>query len=322
VEFMRILVSGGAGFIGSHVVDRYLEEGHDVSVIDNLSTGSRGNLNPRARFYEVDICNADALREVFDRERPEVVNHHAAQMDVRRSVLDPVFDANTNILGSINLILQSVRHGVQKFIYVSTGGAVYGEPQDLPVSENHPVNPDSQYGVSKHTVEHYLYLYNHQSGLRYTVLRYPNVYGPRQNPKGEAGVVAIFIGQMSEGDTPRIFGDGEQVRDYVYVDDVVRANVLALTRGENGIFNIGSGIGTSVNRLYSLLSRLLLFDKRARHVEPRVGEIRRIYLNAERAYRELGWRSEIPLEEGLTRTIAWFRSRKAHEVQTKVPVGQ
>lgn len=304
---MKILVTGGAGFIASHVVDKYLDGGHDVAVIDNLSTGFRSNVNPRARFYEADICDVGTINEIFERECPEIVNHHAAQMDVRRSVEEPVFDASSNIIGSLNVILTSVKYNVRKFIYISTGGAVYGEPKYLPVDENHPINPESQYGVSKHTVEHYLHLYNLHSGLAYTVLRYPNVYGPRQNPKGEAGVIAIFIGQMLEGVVPKIFGNGEHVRDYVYVDDVVRANIVALNKGDNEIFNIGSGTGTTVNRLYSLLSDFLSFRQKPNYVAPRVGEIHTIYLNGEKVYHQLGWKCEIPLERGLNLTLEWAR---------------
>ncbi len=306
---MKILLTGGAGFIGSHVVDKYIEEGHEVVVVDNLSTGFRSNLNPKARFYEADICNRGAVDEIFERERPEVVNHHAAQMDVRRSVDDPVFDATTNIIGSLNLILSSVRHKIRKFIYISTGGAVYGEPQYLPVDENHPVNPESQYGVSKHTVEHYLYLYRHQSGLTFTVLRYPNVYGPRQNPKGEAGVIAIFIGKMLGGVTPTIYGEGEQVRDYLHVNDIVRANSLALVKGDDDFYNIGSGIGTTVNELYRLLSKLLSFRSAAKYAPPRTGELQKIYLNAQKAKQNLGWEAEIPIDEGLHLTIDWTKKK-------------
>ena len=306
---MKILLTGGAGFIGSHVVDKYIEEGHEVVVVDNLSTGFRSNLNPKARFYEADICNRGAVDEIFERERPEVVNHHAAQMDVRRSVDDPVFDATTNIIGSLNLILSSVRHKIRKFIYISTGGAVYGEPQYLPVDENHPVNPESQYGVSKHTVEHYLYLYRHQSGLTFTVLRYPNVYGPRQNPKGEAGVIAIFIGKMLGGVTPTIYGDGEQVRDYLHVNDIVRANSLALVKGDDDFYNIGSGIGTTVNELYRLLSKLLSFRSAAKYAPPRTGELQKIYLTARKAKQNLGWEAEIPIDEGLHLTIDWTKKK-------------
>jgi UDP-glucose 4-epimerase len=306
---MKILVTGGAGFIGSHVVDKFIAEGHDVAVVDDLSTGFRENINPEARFYEVNICNAEALDEVFRREQPEVVDHHAAQMDVRHSVDDPVFDATTNILGSLNLILAAVKQHTRKFVYISTGGAIYGEPTYLPVDENHPVNPEAQYGVSKHTVEHYLYLYHHQSGLTFTILRYPNVYGPRQNPKGEAGVIAIFIGKMLEGITPTIYGDGKQVRDYVHVNDIVQANSLALVKGDNEIFNIGSGVGTTVNELYRLLSNLLSFRSPANYASPRRGELQKIYLNAEKAKRHLGWNAEIPVEEGLAMTIEWCREK-------------
>jgi len=305
---MKILVTGGAGFIGSHVVDSYIAEGHDVAVVDNLSTGFRENVHPKARFYEADICDAEVIDEIFRKEHPEVVNHHAAQMDVRRSVADPVFDARSNILGSLNVILASVKHKARKFIYISTGGAVYGEPKYLPVDENHPIAPESQYGISKHTVEHYLHLYRLHTGLAYTILRYPNVYGPRQNSKGEAGVVAIFIGQMLEGTTPTIYGDGEQLRDYVHVDDIVRANVLALNSGENEVFNLGSGVGTSVNQLYRLLSDLLSFSGPPKYAPPRKGELQRIYLKAEKASRQLGWKSEISIEKGLGLTLNWFKS--------------
>ncbi len=308
---MKILVTGGAGFIGSHVVDKYTSDGHDVAVVDNLSTGSRSNLNSKARFYDADIRDAGVIDGIFQREHPDVVNHHAAQVDVRKSVEDPVFDATSNILGSLQLIHASVKHNLRKFIYVSTGGAVYGEPKYLPVDEDHPLHPESQYGISKHTVEHYLYLYKRHSGLTYTVLRYPNVYGPRQNSKGEAGVIAIFVGQMLEGVTPTIFGNGEQLRDYVHVDDIVRVNSLALTGGDNEIFNIGSGVGTTVNRIYRLLSDLLSFRQEPNYAVLRTGEIQRIYLSAQRAYEQLGWKSEIPIEEGLRLTLDWFTKKMA-----------
>lgn len=306
---MKILVTGGAGFIGSHVVDKYIGEGHEVAVVDNLSTGFRENINPKARFYETNICDANAIEDIFQRERPAVVNHHAAQMDVRHSVNDPVFDATTNILGSLNLILASVKHQVRKFIYISTGGAIYGEPKYLPVDENHGVNPESQYGVSKHSVEHYLYLYWRQSDLTYTILRYPNVYGPRQNPKGEAGVIAIFIGKMLEGVTPTIFGNGEQIRDYVHVNDIVRANSLALAKGDGEIYNIGSGTGTTVNELYRLLSSILSFRSAPTYAPPRTGELQRIYLDAQKAKQRLGWAAQTSIEEGLRLTVEWAKKK-------------
>jgi UDP-glucose 4-epimerase len=305
----KILVTGGAGFIGSHVVDACIAEGYEVVVVDNLSTGSRENLNPRAVFYEADISDAHEMERIFEHERPQVVNHHAAQMDVRKSLEDPVFDATTNILGSMNLILASVKYGTGNFIYISTGGAVYGEPRYLPVDEDHPINPEAPYGISKHTVEHYLHLYGLHYNLKSTILRYPNVYGPRQDPKGEAGVIAIFIGQMLEGTVPTIFGDGEQLRDYVYVGDIVRANLLALEKGETGIYNIGSGIGTSVKQLYSILSSQLSFREPPVFARPRTGEIQRIFLNGEKARRGLGWECEIPLAKGLALTVDWFKER-------------
>jgi len=308
---LRILVTGGAGFIASHVAEELLAQGHEVAVLDNLSTGFRPNVPAAARFYEGDIRDADFVRKVFDAFRPEAVDHHAAQMDVRKSLLDPVFDAQTNILGSINLILEAVRHQVQRFIYISTGGAVYGEPQRLPVDESHPINPECAYGISKHTVEHYLELYRILQGLPYVVLRYPNVYGPRQNPHGEAGVNAIFIGLMLEGKTPTIFGNGEQLRDYGYVSDVVDANLRALTRGEGGIHNIGSGVGVSVNQIYHTLSRILGFGREPIYAPAREGEIQRVFLAADKAKRVLGWEPTVSFEDGLRRTVEWAMQKRA-----------
>ncbi|MGB2885793.1 MAG: NAD-dependent epimerase/dehydratase family protein, partial [Dehalococcoidia bacterium] len=231
---MKILFTGGAGFIGSNVVDALIDLGHEVVVVDNLSTGFRQNINPNAKFYQLSIRDKE-LSEVFEREKPELVNHHAAQIDVRKSADDPISDAEDNILGSLNLITNCVQFGVKRVIYASTGGAIYGEAQYLPADENHPVNPISQYGISKHTVEHYLYLYSTLYELDYVILRYANVYGPRQNPFGEAGVVAIFATQMLTGKQPTIFGPGDKTRDYIHVSDVTEANILALDRGKNTI---------------------------------------------------------------------------------------
>ena len=251
---MKILVTGGAGFIGSHVVDACVESGYQVVVVDDLSTGRISNLNPAATFYKMDIRDPE-MAQVFEIERPDFVDHHAAQMDVRRSIVDPLFDADVNIRGSINLLECSRRVGVKLFVYISTGGAVYGEPVYLPCDEEHPINPICQYGASKHTVEHYLYMYQVNYGLEYTVLRYPNVYGPRQDPHGEAGVVAIFTGQMITDQQVVINGDGEQERDFVYVGDCARANLLALqSAGPSGIYNLGCGVGTSVNQVFQVLS--------------------------------------------------------------------
>jgi len=303
---MKILVTGGAGFIGSHVVDAYLAAGHEVAVVDDLSTGRREHVHPQARFYQMDIRDP-RLDEVFARERPEVVSHQAARANVRESLEKPLLYAEVNVLGSLNVLECCRRHGVRKVIYASTGGAVYGEPQALPVSEDHSINPVDPYGASKHHVEHYLYLYQANFGIAYTVLRYPNVYGPRQDPYGEAGVVAIFTGQMLSDGQPVINGSGEQERDFVYVSDVVRANVLALERGDGGVYNIGSGVGTSVNRIFELLAGLTGYEGPAVHGPPKRGEVFKIYLDATRARQDLGWAPQVTLEEGLAWTVAYFR---------------
>ncbi|NIM92800.1 MAG: NAD-dependent epimerase/dehydratase family protein [Anaerolineales bacterium] len=305
---MKILVTGGVGFIGSHVVDLYIDHGYEVVVVDDLSTGRISNLNPAATFYQLDI-RSHQLEEVFIKERPEIVNHHAAQMDVRRSVAEPMFDADVNVLGSLNLIECAKRHRVRRLIYISSGGAVYGEPVYLPCDEAHPINPICQYGASKHTVEHYLYMYQQNYGLAYTVLRYPNVYGPRQDPYGEAGVVAIFTGQMLSSEDVVINGDGEQQRDFVYVADCAQANLLALTSGDgSGIYNLGSGRGTSINEIFATLQAITGFEKDPMHAPPKVGETRRIYLTAEKAQRELGWSPTTSLEIGLEKTVDYFRT--------------
>lgn len=306
---MKILVTGGAGFIGSHLVDALVEQGHEVVVIDNLSTGFRKNVNPRARLYEISTGD-DGLVEVFDRERPQIVSHHAAQVDLRKSVTDPAFDARENILGSLNVIVNSIRLGVKKLIYASSGGAVYGEPQYLPVDENHPVNPISQYGVSKHAVEHYLYLYALHYGLNYVALRYGNVYGPRQNPFGEAGVVAIFARQMLRGEQPTIFGRGDKTRDYTHISDVVEANLLALKRGRNAIYNIGTGVETSDQEVFDTLAEALGYHGSPLYTEVRKGEIHRICLDCSKAEKELGWRPRLSLKEGIGKTVGYYKEGK------------
>ena len=304
---MKILVTGGAGFIGSHVVDTFIADGHEVVVVDDLSTGRRSNLNPAAKFYEIDI-RSDELADVFAKEKPQVVDHHAAQMDVRRSVDDPLFDADVNVLGSIKLIELARQHHVERFIYISTGGAVYGEPEYLPCDEAHPINPICPYGASKHTVEHYLYMYHELYDMDYVVLRYPNVYGPRQDPHGEAGVVAIFTGLMLNGEQVVINGDGDQERDFVYVGDCARANLLALaTENSNTIFNLGEGKATTVNDVYNELKGITDYQLSAVHGPPKVGETRRIYLEAKKASQELGWKPSVGLNEGLTATVEYFK---------------
>ena len=305
---MKVLVTGGAGFIASHVVDAYVKEGFEVVVVDDLSTGRLSNLNPEVTFYKLDI-RSPQLAEVFKKEKPDYINHHAAQMDVRRSVLDPLFDANVNILGSINLIECAKKFKVKRFIYISTGGAVFGEPEYLPCDENHPINPICQYGISKHTVEHYLFLYHLNYGLDYVVIRYPNVYGPRQDPCGEAGVVAIFTRAMLRGEQVTINGDGGQARDFVYVKDCARANVLALkTNNINTIYNIGCGQGTTVNEIFTLLKEITGYPRDPIYGPAKIGETRRIYLSAEKARRELGWIPTINLEEGLKQTVEYCQT--------------
>jgi UDP-glucose 4-epimerase len=304
---VRILVTGGAGFIGSNLVDRFVALGHDVAVFDNLSSGFREFVNPKAKLYVGDLADAIAVDAAIADFRPEIVDHHAAQIDVRKSVTDPLFDARVNVLGSIGLMQACQAHGVRKIVYASTGGALYGEGRFLPATEDHPVNPEAPYGASKHTVEHYLYIWKLLHGLDYTVLRYPNVYGPRQNPHGEAGVNAIFIGLMLAGKRPRIFGDGNAVRDYLYVDDVVEGNVLALDKGAGEMFNLGTGIGTSVNDIVRELQGIIGFNEGAIYEAARPGEVQRIYLDASRAKLGLGWEPRVTFTEGLRRTVEWSR---------------
>lgn len=304
----KIVVTGGAGFIGSHVVDVFLENGFEAVILDDLSTGRSSNLNPKAKFYKMDIRDPK-VREVFETERPDYVSHHAAQMDVRRSVAQPLFDADVNILGSINLIECAKEFGVKRFIYISTGGAVYGEPEYVPCDEAHPINPICQYGASKHTVEHYLFMYHVNYGLKYTVLRYPNVFGPRQDPHGEAGVVAIFTGKMMAGEPVVINGDGEQTRDFVYVRDCAQANYLAATVDhEPGIFNIGWGVPTSINQIFSALAKVTEYSLPVGYGPAKVGETRHIYLNAAKARQNLGWSATVNLDEGMQKTVEYFKT--------------
>ncbi|MDD5772435.1 MAG: NAD-dependent epimerase/dehydratase family protein [bacterium] len=303
----KILVTGGAGFIASNLVDRLIAEGHEVVIIDNLTTGFKENINKKARFYEIDIRDKK-IDEIFAKEKPDYVDHHAAQMDVRKSIENPEYDADVNILGSINILENCRKHKVKKIIYISTGGAIYGEPEYFPVNEKHPINPVCHYGVSKHTVEHYLFLYNYLYNLNFTVLRYPNVFGPRQNPHGEAGVNAIFIKKMLSGEIPVIYGDGEQLRDYVYVSDVVDANILALKKGDKKFCNLGWGIGISVNQIYSTLQKIIKFSEKPEYAPARLGEINKIFIDGSLAAKELGWYPKVSFEEGLSKTTEWFRN--------------
>jgi UDP-glucose 4-epimerase len=303
---MKVLVTGGAGFIGSHLVDALIRRRYQVVVVDNLSTGRPENINPAATFYQVDIYNSE-LERIFEKERPEIVYHQAAQTVIQKSMEDPVFDANQNILGSLNLVLQCLRFGVKKIVYASSAG-IYGEPKYCPVDENHPVTPISYYGISKHTVEHYLHLSHLENLLSYTVLRYSNVYGPRQSPKGEAGVVAIFTRQMLQGESPTIFGKGDKTRDYVYVADVVMANLLAMERDGNGVYNIGTGVETSDQEMFNLLAELTGYQNNPHYVPVRKGEIYKICLDSSKAQKEFGWQPRFLLREGLRETVNYYRS--------------
>ncbi len=308
---MKIMVTGGAGFIGSNVVDEFVRLGWDVIVVDDLSTGRRENLNAAATFYQMDVRDPE-LAKVFEAEKPDIVDHHAAQISVRMSVQDPLRDASINVLGSLNVIENCVKFGVKKIVYASSGGAVYGEPVYLPCDERHPVDALCPYGVTKHTPEHYLYLYRQLYGLSYTVLRYPNVYGPRQDPFGEAGVVAIFSEQMLGGEQVVINGTGEQERDFVYVGDIVASNVLSAEKGDGEIYNIGSGIGTSINQIFQELSRITGYTKPPVYGPPKPGETFKIYLDAAKAAEELGWRPRVSLQEGLSRTVDFFREWRSN----------
>lgn len=314
---MKVLVTGGAGFIASHVVDGYIASGHEVVVVDDLSRGSERNLNPKARFYKVDVRDAQGLQAVFAAEKPEVVNHHAAQMDVRRGVREPGFDADVNILGSINLLGLAVEHHVSRIIYVSTAGAAYGEPKHLPVPEDAPINPITPYGISKHTVEHYLFTYNCLYGLSYGVLRYGNVYGPRQSSKGEAGVFAIFAEQMLAGEQPVIYGDGSKTRDYVYISDVVAANVAALKLGTGEIFNIGAGVPTRDDEIFRLVcAQLGKTELQPRYAPRRPGEIEHITLDISKAKGLLHWEPKINIAEGARLTVEYFQNHARQNVVT------
>jgi UDP-glucose 4-epimerase len=310
---MRILVTGGAGFIGSHTVDALVATGsHEVSVVDNLSAGKRDQINPGTRFHQADIRDAAEVGRIIGDERPEVIVHFAAQMDVRRSVADPAFDAQVNLVGFLNLMEAARQHGLRRVVFSSTGGAIYGEQDTFPADESHPCRPVSPYGVAKFSTESYLFFYKAQYGIDYAAMRYANVYGPRQDPHGEAGVVAIFCGRLLEDKPVTIFGDGKQTRDYVYVGDVVRANVAAVTASATGPINVGTGIETDVNQLYRALAAAAGSDRAPTYAPARLGEQSRSVIAAMRARRELGWSPQVTIEEGLRRTYDFFKERVAH----------
>ncbi|MBI4690380.1 MAG: NAD-dependent epimerase/dehydratase family protein [Nitrospirae bacterium] len=303
---MRILVTGGAGFIGSHIVDAYINEGHEVFVLDNLSTGKRENINPKAVFYHADI--RDDLILLFKEINPDVINHHAAQIYVRASVEDPCFDAEVNIIGTINLVDAGLKSGIKKFILASSG-AIYGEQEYYPADEAHPSVPLSPYGVAKLTCEKYLHYYKYNFGLDYTALRYSNVYGPRQNHLGESGVIAIFINKLLKDEQPVIHGDGSQMRDYVFVDDVVAANIKALEPNISGEFNISTGAETSVNELYDNIAVIIGKDITAYHGIEKKGDLKRSCLLYKKAKEILGWSPTVSLPDGLKNTVEWFSKK-------------
>ena len=307
---MRIIVTGGAGFIGSWVCEAYISEGHEVLVIDNLSTGSKDNIPPEAEFIECDVRDFTGLEKAFLKFHPQVVNHHAAQINVRDSVEDPRFDADVNIAGSLNVLRLCAEHKTKKFIFSSTGGALYGEPEKLPADESTPALPLSPYGISKLSTEHYVRYHSKSHGFGHMILRYANVYGERQNPEGEAGVIGIFCENIISGKPCLIFGDGEQTRDYVHVSDISRANLLAASLEEEGTFNIGTSVESSVNDIASILGEVTKTEFETVHEKERPGEVRRISLDCSLAVEKLGWSAQVALREGLFRTWNWFSQKR------------
>ena len=305
-EGQTALVTGGAGFIGSHMVDRLLGLDYRVVVVDSLGQGKIKNLDQHAVFYHTDITQPSVV-EVFQKEQPDLVFHMAAQASVSLSTTDPIFDAQVNVLGTLRVLEAARRVGVGKVVFSSTGGALYGDAEILPCPDDAPVLPVSPYGMSKYAAECYLDYYYRQFRLNYTALRYGNVYGPRQNPEGEAGVIAIFAALMLEGKRPQIFGDGTQERDFVAVSDVIDANIAAIDRGNGQAFNIATGISVSVNEIFDLLREIIGYRWDAAQVPARIGEVYRISLNASRAAAELGWRPKTSLVDGLTETVGFFK---------------
>jgi UDP-glucose 4-epimerase len=309
---MRILVTGGAGFIGSHVVDALIGAGHDVAIVDSFwahGGGRRANLNPKAKLFEVDIRDA-ALADVFTTFKPEVVSHHAAQHSVAISTQDPLYDADVNVKGLLNVLTNAARIKVAKVVFASSA-ATYGTPQHLPIDEKHPQNPESPYGITKMVAEHYLRYFAAGPGVRFTALRYGNVYGPRQDPNGEAGVIAIFTGRILKGESIRVDWDGEQQKDYVFVGDVARANLLAVDKADGEIVNIGTGIGTSVNALHASIAAAVGRDVEVVKAPKRPGDVYRCVFAIDKAKAALGWEPQTQLRDGIAKTVAYFKATPA-----------
>ena len=318
---MKILVTGGAGFIGSNVVDGYIKEGHEVVVVDNLVSGKKENINPKAKFYQLDIRSAE-VKDVIEREKPEIINHHAAQISVPDSVKDPIYDADVNIKGFLNILEAAVKHGVRKIIFISSGGAIYGDAEEYPTSEEYQPKPISPYAITKYTSEHYLTYYKHQYGLEYTTLRYANIYGPRQIPHGEAGVVAIFMDNILKGKKSILYHYPEDeegmIRDYCFVGDVVEANIKALNKGDSDFFNIGTGVETKTLELYKLI--LNTYQEMGYNIsdelkEPirqpaRAGDLKRSCLVVKKASKGLGWSPKTDLKTGILKTWQWRLSQE------------
>jgi UDP-glucose 4-epimerase len=302
-----VIVTGGAGFIGSHVVDAFIAGGYDVAAIDNLLTGSRANLNPKARFYEADIRDAEALERIFAQEKPVIVSHQAAMADVRASLREPDVYAEVNIIGTIRLLEAARKHGVRKVTFASTGGAIYGDHEQVPTPETASAHPLDFYGVSKLSCEHYLFSYRHNYGVDYCALRYGNVYGPRQNAHGEAGVVAIFTARMLRNEPTVIYGDGLQQRDFAFVGDVARANFIAAHQG-SGIYNIGTGVTTDINTVFRELAKATGYALPETHGPAKPGEVRLSCIDPAKAKRELGWATTVGVAEGLAQTVAYFKT--------------
>jgi UDP-glucose 4-epimerase len=306
---MKILVTGGAGFIGSHIVNAYINAGHDVIVIDDLSSGEIKLVNPKAKFYHLNIHSSE-VKTILEKEKITVINHHAAQISVSASLSNPLFDANSNIIGTLQLLQNTVSLKIEKFIFASTGGAMYGEQKTFPASEEQPCKPLSPYAISKLSAETYINYFGTQYGLNTTVLRYSNVYGPHQNPHGEAGVVAIFCERLLNDQQPIINGDGEQTRDFVYVQDIVQANTIALNPRCSGLFNVGTGKETSVNSLTQCLIKASAIATSIEHGPAKKGEQKRSSIDSGKMLKGFGWKPGVSVEEGLLETFNYFKNKK------------